>query len=119
MIIENPTLIFRNFQGKADNFNPEGFRNFCVVLDSKQETEALALGYDVKYLPGTDGNPGPMCLRVNLPSHMGFVEGNTAKVLDRGSLTPTKITLAGTHWKVGGRSGIKLYLVDIQFETKD
>ena len=33
IIVENAKIAFKNFSGKEGQFNPEGKRNFCLILD--------------------------------------------------------------------------------------
>jgi hypothetical protein len=49
--LQDVRLIYRNFAGKAiPPYNPEGARNFCVVLDDLKLAEAMGKdGWNVKF----------------------------------------------------------------------
>ncbi len=46
--LEGANLIFKNFQGKPSQYNREGERNFCVVLNEELAEELAAEGWNVK-----------------------------------------------------------------------
>lgn len=49
--IEGGRLIFKNFQGKGNDFNKEGDRNFGVLLDDDLAEQLDADGWNVKHRP--------------------------------------------------------------------
>lgn len=55
VIIENASLIFKNFAGREREFNSAGDRNFSVLLDPKTARELLKEGWRVKQLKPRDG----------------------------------------------------------------
>lgn len=55
--MEGARLIFRNFQGKASDFNEEGNRNFGVLLDDEQAEILKQDGWNVKYLAPREDDP--------------------------------------------------------------
>ena len=53
--IEDAKLIFKNFAGQGDNYNREGDKNFCVVLEDEDLIEDLIKdGWNVKQLQSKD-----------------------------------------------------------------
>lgn len=48
--IEGAKLIFKNFQGKASNYNDDGNRNFGVLLDDETAELLENDGWNVKFL---------------------------------------------------------------------
>ena len=55
--IEGAKLIFRNFSGKKTDYNKEGNRNFCVVLDDELAAALEADGWTVKYRKPREDDP--------------------------------------------------------------
>ena len=49
--VEDGRIIFRNFQGKGNDYNKEGDRNFGVLLPDEIAKAAVADGWNVKYRP--------------------------------------------------------------------
>ncbi len=57
--VKGECIKFRNFAGKAGNFNNEGDRNFCLILDPRDAVEMAEEGYNIKYLKPKDENDEP------------------------------------------------------------
>lgn len=55
--IEGASLIFKNFQGKASNYNDEGNRNFGVLLDDEVAEQLERDGWNVKHLKPRPDDP--------------------------------------------------------------
>lgn len=54
--IENTKILYPNFSGKGGPINPEGRRNFCLVIPDDRVEELLDLGLNVKSSkPSADG----------------------------------------------------------------
>lgn len=52
IIIENARIMYRNFSGAEQQFNPPGNRNFCVIIEDAEVAEALSNdGWNVKIRP--------------------------------------------------------------------
>lgn len=49
--VEDARIIYRNFQGKKTDFNEEGNRNFCLVLNPDLADQLKADGWNVKSRP--------------------------------------------------------------------
>lgn len=128
--IENAELIFRNFRGLEDKFNPEGARNFCVLLPDDTAAQMEADGWNVKelrvqepgdtpqkYLPvsikyrgrnGYEMRPPTVVMitskgRTNLPEK--YV-GN----LDYVDIKNVDLTIRPYQWAMSGNTGLKAYL---------
>lgn len=55
--IEGAHLIFKNFQGKATEYNDAGKRNFGVLLDDDLATQLEEDGWNIKYLKPKADDP--------------------------------------------------------------
>lgn len=55
LCIEDAQIIFRNFAGRAQRFNDEGKRNFCVFIDDEETAQRMiADGWTVKIMEPRD-----------------------------------------------------------------
>jgi hypothetical protein len=52
--VEGAKIIFRNFQGKASDYNAAGNRNFGLLLEDDLADQLKADGWNVKYLKPRD-----------------------------------------------------------------
>lgn len=52
--IEGARLIWRNFAGRKEEYNPEGRRNFCVIINPDSVNELRSLGWPIKERAGRD-----------------------------------------------------------------
>ena len=58
--IENAKLFYRNFAGRGSDYNDEGQRNFCVVIDDPEQAQQMAQdGWNVKISKHTDPDEKP------------------------------------------------------------
>ena len=49
VLLEDARLIFKNFSGREEKYNPPGRRNFCVLLESPELVEdMIKAGWNVK-----------------------------------------------------------------------
>lgn len=123
---ENARLVFTNFEGKGDNFNPKGVRNFCVLLDDDVANELKAQGYNVRYLaarePG-DADQAYMQVKVsydNYPPKVVLVSPSTGKqtiltedtisILDWTEMANVDFMTSPYEWEINGKTGVKPYL---------
>lgn len=131
LVIENAQLAFRNFAGKADNFNSEGNRNFCVLLDedvakalSKDKLNKEGDTWNIKYLKPRDPEDKEQAyLQVkvkfdNRPPKIIMMTSNGKTLLNEesvGSLDWAEIDtvdciITPYAWEMNGRHGISAYL---------
>lgn len=55
LLLENVTLIFRNFSGAPDRFHPNGCRpNFSILLDAPRAEKLISEGWRCKKLAARD-----------------------------------------------------------------
>jgi hypothetical protein len=139
IVIENARIGFRNFSGKAGQFNPEGRRNFCVFLDNDLGKVLVDDGWNVKYLQPKDeaDEPTPY-LQVavsydNVPPKIILVTSKkktvlheeTISILDWAEISNVDIIIRPYNWEVRGTHGVKAYvksmyvtIVEDEFESK-
>lgn len=67
VMVENATLLFRNFAGRERTFNSEGDRNFSLMLPPETAKDLLKEGWRVKQLKPREGeDEGDYHLKVNV-----------------------------------------------------
>lgn len=72
--IDGARICYRNFAGRADQFNAPGKRNFCLIIDDEEIKQALVedvnqfgTGWNVKIRPPREEGDIPfMYLKVNV-----------------------------------------------------
>ena len=127
LIIENATIRYRNFSGKATEFNREGDRNFCVVIENPEEAERLrADGWNVKMrAPREEGDEPMYYIQVAVrfdpfpPTVWMVTRRNKTKLdetsvgtLDFAEIRNIDVIIKPSSWtsRDGSKSGIKAYL---------
>lgn len=123
-IIENARLIYKNFSGKKGEFNPEGQRNFCILLDDDIAKQMEKDGWTIKYLkPLEEGDsPRPM-IKVkirfdNRPPKIVIVSSRgksqigeeEVNMLDWAEMKTVDVNLNPYEWERNGSSGVTAYL---------
>lgn len=138
--IENARLIFRNFTGKETRFNPEGNRNFCVILDDNWPNELEKDGWLVKWLePRNVEEDRRAYLKVKvkfdrIPPKIVLITSKNKTILDEDSINildwaeieNVDLIIRPYNWKMGdGKTGVTAYLktmyitvVEDEFESK-
>lgn len=125
VVIENATIMFRNFAGKPDKYNRDGNRNFaCRLDDDKVVKQLLEDGWNVKYLKPReeDDEPTPY-IQINVrfdirPPKIVMIAGNSRTYLDEESvetldyvdILTVDLVFTPYRWTVGEETGIKAYL---------
>lgn len=125
LTIRDAKIIFRNFAGKGSQFNPEGRRNFSVVIEDEELIRTLSAdGWLVKPLKKRDDDEPQ---RYHLPVTVSYakikptivlISGQNQKHLDEGDinmldwtrLIKVDLTINPSHYKNPTREGIKAYL---------
>jgi hypothetical protein len=123
-MVEDASIIFRNFSGKEGQYNREGDRNFSVILPNELAEQMLSDGWNVRYLePREEGDfPTPyITVAVNYKNRPPRIvmltsttrtqlNENAVEVLDWAEIQSADLIARGYDWNVGDKSGTKAYL---------
>ena len=129
--IEGATIIWKNFSGERDKFNP-GKRGFSVVIDDTVMADELKQeGWNIKERPLQEGaDPSeqewtlPVKLNMNRYTQVWLIVGNhktllnedTVAQLDVVDIVNCDISIRPYEWEMSGRTGITAY-VDSMYVT--
>ena len=129
--IEGATIIWKNFSGERDRFNP-GKRGFSVVIDDAVMADELRQeGWNIKERPLQEGaDPSeqewtlPVKLNMNrytqvwliVGNHKTLLDENTVAQLDVVDIIDCDISIRPYEWEMSGRTGITAY-VDSMYAT--
>lgn len=124
LVLEDARILFPNFSGREERFNPAGSRNFCVILPEKTYQVAENLGWNVKYLVSKDDPEDKVpYLQVtvrydNIPPKVVMITSkgktilneDTISQLDFADIKSADMVISPYNWNVNGKSGVKAYL---------
>ena len=128
VILEDAKLLFRNFTGAAKDFNTEGDRNFCILLDEKDAATLRDLGWNIKDLKQKDegapiesyvevaveyrkGRP-PRAVMINSKGRIDL-GADEIGIFDAIDMDGVDVIINPYPWKVNENRGIKAYLKSI------
>jgi hypothetical protein len=132
-IVEDATLIFRNFSGKEGQYNREGDRNFSVILDDESAVNLLNDGWNVRYLEPRDEGDAPtpyiqVTVNFNIRPPKVIMITSTARtqltedsvaVLDWADVQTADLIARGYEWAVNGKTGVKAYLQSLYITIRE
>lgn len=124
LIIEDARIGFRNFSGRASQFNREGDRNFCVFLDEKFGKQLEKDGWHIRWLkPRNEDDEPTASLQVavrfnNYPPKVVLVSSSGKNILtekevdtlDHAELENVDLVIRPYNYDVNGHKGTKAYL---------
>jgi hypothetical protein len=124
VMIEDGRIIFRNFAGKEGPYNQEGYRNFCVLLDTPTAELMLKDGWNIKWLRAREeGEPDQAYVQVSVsykskPPLVVLItsKGRTTlpedmvEAMDWVDIGKVDLIISPYQWSVNGKSGVKAYL---------
>lgn len=132
VMIEGADIMFRNFSGLPGQYNAEGDRNFCVMLDNEQSAAALdhmrREGWNIKTLkPREEGDEPRPYIQVKVEYRKGRppqcvlvssrrrteLGADEVAILDVADIANVDVLITGYHWDVNGETGVKAYLKSI------
>jgi hypothetical protein len=123
-VVEGAQIIWRNFAGQMREFNPEGNRNFNLVLTPELADQLAADGWNVRTLAAREeGDPEGYVIKVtvsfkNFPPRVVLLTEKTRTQLDEGSVAVLDyadienidLICQSYNWSAGGKTGISAYL---------
>lgn len=137
--LENARIAFKNFSGKPGQYNSEGKRNFCVMLDSELADQLSDEGWNIKHLKPREEGEDPqayMSVEVNfrnIPPKVVLITSKGKTILDEGDINcldwaeieNVDLVIRPYNWEVNGKVGVKAYiqsmwvtLAEDEFEAK-
>lgn len=122
--IEDARIAFRNFEGKEDQYNRAGNRNFAVLLPPEIADQLAEDGWNIKTLkPREEGDIEQPYIQVNVSykvrppkivlltsRNRTFLDEDTVSMLDWADIEHVDLVFTPYNWTVGNESGIKAYL---------
>lgn len=123
ILIENARITFKNFAGKPDKFNPQGSRNFCVLLDPDFALKLKEDGWNIRTLAPRDPEDQPQpYMQVGVrfdvfPPNIYLIAGgqktrldeNSVATLDYAEIENIDLVIRPHVWEMGGNTGVKAY----------
>lgn len=129
LVLKDAEIRFKNFSGLPGQYNREGDRNFCVLLNHPDvDVEAMvADGWNVKMLKPRDEDEAPtpyiqvaVSYKIKPPSvFMLTSRGKTelpeelVSMIDLADIARVDLTINPSFWDVNGNTGVKAYLKNI------
>ena len=126
--LQDVRIVFKNFAGKAGQYNREGDRNFAVLLDPDLAEAMKANDWNVKYLkPREEGDEPQAYLQVAVEFEKGrppriimitsrgrtILDEDSCEVLDWAYIKNVDMIISPYNWEVNGNKGVKAYLQSI------
>lgn len=133
IMLENVSIVKRNFAGKEGPFNDEGERNFLVLLDPDIAAQMHDDGWLVKQFapnPETGERQSFVQVKVFFPlyppriimiSNRGRtqIKEDEVELLDKVDVKNVDLILRPNNWSINGNKGKKAYLKTMYITIED
>lgn len=132
--IENARIIFRNFSGKPDKFNPQGnIRKFGVIINPEIVDSLREEGWNIKMLPPKEDGAEPLyylSVKVQYGEYRKpnvylitrekkeLLTEENVSAIDFADLLNVDLVIQPHYWEVNGKNGINAYLKTGYFEIQ-
>lgn len=124
LVLEDARIMFKNFSGREEKFNPAGRKNFCVVIPDDIFDELIEDGWNVRRLSSRDDPDdtiGYLQVAVNfdnIPPKVVMItskgkvvlDDDTISQLDHADISNVDLVIRPYVWNVNDKTGVKAYL---------
>lgn len=139
VVMEDVRIIYRNFAGKPDQFQPPNTRMFHVLLDHEVAQAMFEDGWNVKWFRQVEeGTPPQAHLPVFLkyrkkdgekmkPPKVVLITSNnrtqldeeTVEIIDDVDISTIDLIIRPNEWELNGKSGKKAYVKSIYVTVEE
>lgn len=127
--IDNARIVYRNFEGRGDQYNRAGDRKFAVVIPDQEMADALIdRGWNVKIKPPRDEEEDPFIflpvkvkfngsgprIHVLTGNVMNDLDEETVSELDTMEIRSVDLDIRPYDWEVNGKTGRTAYLKNMR-----
>lgn len=134
LVLENASIIFRNFSGQPSQFNLKGDRQFSVLLSPELASKLKVDGWNVRYGKPRDGDEDPpqafLGVAVSFDNYPPTVmlvtkagktllTAETIGMLDWAEIETIDMIIRPYSWEVNGNKGIKAYLKSMYVKVEE
>lgn len=132
LVMEGVRIVYRNFRGEGGMYNPEGDRNFAVLLDDEVAERLENDGWKVKYMKVREEGDVPqpylpvaIYMGGKRPPEIWLItmfrgqqvktrlDEETMFALDYVDITNVDLTVRNFEWSFAGKTGHKTALNDL------
>lgn len=130
LLLEDAQIVFKNFTGKEGQYNREGDRNFCLLLDDELAATMAQDGWNIKELRAREEGDTPQKYiqvsvkyrgrdgaavrppRIVLITSRGRtdLDEDASEIIDQIDIANVDLIVRPYEWAVNGKHGVKAYL---------